>query len=68
MIPRIEAIEKISPKVEKEFFVFQKQYDSNNVGFHFESKSIKILSQLNFELDIDIYTYEGDLKSEKVDI
>ena len=53
--PRIDQIKHIVSGCEGELSIVQYVNEGCNPGLHFEKEEIELLSQIGFELDIDIY-------------
>jgi Domain of unknown function (DUF4279) len=55
IIPRKEAIKELSLTSEVEFSIVQYYYDGYNPGTFIKKEQIKILSEINCSINIDIY-------------
>ncbi|PIQ22862.1 MAG: hypothetical protein COW65_00685 [Cytophagales bacterium CG18_big_fil_WC_8_21_14_2_50_42_9] len=55
IVPRKEAIKRITEQFHTEFSIVQYIYDSCNPGLYFDKKAIKILNECGLELNIDLY-------------
>ncbi len=54
--PRIDLIKEISNKCKiTRIIIVQYYYSGNNPGYVFEKEQIKILAEINAEIDMDIY-------------
>lgn len=56
IIPRLNDIKEISQKCRiTRLIIVQYYYTSHNPGYGFEKEQIKVLAEINAEVDIDIY-------------
>jgi len=56
IIPRISSIKEIGLNCKKiRFTIVQYYYSGHNLGYGFEKEKIKILADINAEIDMDIY-------------
>jgi hypothetical protein len=56
IIPRIDSIKEIGLNCKTiRFTIVQYYYTGNNLGYGFEKEQIKILADINAEIDMDIY-------------
>ena len=61
IIPRIDLIKEIGQKCEAvRFIIVQYYYTGNNPGYGFEKEQIKVLAEINAEVDMDIYCLGED--------
>ena len=61
IIPRIDLIKEIGQKCEAvRLIIVQYYYTGNNPGYGFEKEQIKVLAEINAEVDMDIYCLGED--------
>ncbi|MBL4560976.1 MAG: DUF4279 domain-containing protein [Labilibaculum sp.] len=61
IVPRLESIKEIGLNCQAiRFIIVQYYYTGYNPGYRFEKEQIKILADLNAEIDMDIYCLYED--------
>ena len=55
ILPRKSVLNKLKSTCKFEFAIVQYIYHGCNPGYHFDNKILKILAEINFEIDIDTY-------------
>ena len=58
ILDRKNILQPISKVSRMEFFVGINYYEEPNPSFHFEHEAIKLLSDVGFSLDIDLYNFK----------
>ncbi|MDB5012785.1 MAG: hypothetical protein JWQ25_987 [Daejeonella sp.] len=58
--PRKEVLKRIANQFHAEFSIVQYVYDGCNPGLYFDKKALKILSDCNLELNIDLYVLSAN--------
>jgi hypothetical protein len=60
ILPRVEVLKNLSINSEIIFTIVQYYYDGYNPGIFISSKHLKILSEINSSVDIDLYCLSED--------
>lgn len=67
IVPRISILNEIKENCEFELGVSQCLYTGCNPGFHLDKKELKILADIDCEIDIDFYVLSGSTEDPKGD-